>query len=196
VDLNAINRGGPLLAIWGATRDGRRQIDRMGRPLTGNALLATTASADVSNPLKEAYNAATPATAQRFVAEIEKGLSLYDGLDGACGNQLLAAPAVTTRRYEALAQILADDRLWVNSLSASCTHLFAVELVFLAHDLALAGDCGGRTPNYDAVNVYRSWLVAGRAIAVTDGVDHDDHVHSVSLFPFLAPPDRPASGTP
>jgi hypothetical protein len=193
IELDRINQGGPLLAMWGATRDGRRQIDRMGRPLTGNALLATTGTADVANPLKEAYNAARPATAARFVPEIERGLSFYDGFDGHCGNQLLAAPEAAPHRYRALAQLLADDRLWVNSLSTSCGQLFAVELAHIAGDPAY-GDCGGRTPNYDAVNVYRSLLVTGDVAGVTDGVDHDERVHSTSVFPFLAPPDpAPAS---
>ena len=84
------------------------------RPLTGNALLGTLASDEVSDQLKEEYNAATPETSARFVAEIEHNLGLYDGFDGVCGNQLLAG-TVPQRRYLALATLLADDRLWVNS---------------------------------------------------------------------------------
>jgi hypothetical protein len=92
-------------------------------------------------------------------------------------------------RYRALATLLADDRLWVNSTSTVCTQLFAVELANLAGQGAFKDDCGGRTPNYNAVNVYRSLLVDGTTVSVDDGVEHDDRQHSATVFPFLAPPD-------
>jgi len=188
VDLDVVARGGPLLAVWAATEGPRRQIDRAGRPLTGNALLGTIGSEEVSNALKEAYNAATPATAAKFIPEIETGLALYDGFDGACGNQLMARPdAAPSLRYRALATLLADDRLWVNSASTNCTRLFAVEMAAMPGHEALAADCGGRTPLYSAVNVYRSLLVNGRSDSVDDGVNRDDQHHSATAFPFLAP---------
>ena len=86
IDLDVVAKGGPLLAVWATTSDDKRQIDRMGRPLTGNALLGTIAPAEVSDRLKEDYNAATPTTSGKFIGEIEKGLALYDGFDGVCGN--------------------------------------------------------------------------------------------------------------
>jgi hypothetical protein len=190
IDLDTVNRGGKLLAVWGATVSPDRQVDRAGRPLTGNALLGTLASEEVSFDLKEKYNAATPETAAEFIPEIEKSLGLYDAFDGHCGNQLLAdLEAAPSQRYRAMAALLADDRLWVNSASHVCTQLFAVELASLAGRNELSNDCGGRTPNYDAVNVYRSLLVDGSNSSVDDGVHHDDHVHSADVFPFLAPPD-------
>jgi hypothetical protein len=193
IDLNVVNRGGKLLAVWGTTSTQDKQLDRAARPLTGNALLGTLASDEVSDQLKEDYNAATPATSGRFVAEIQKDLGLYDAFDGQCGNQLLAKPkAAPSKRYLALATLLADDRLWVNSASTVCTQLVAVELAALAGQKSLKNDCGGRTPNYNAVNVYRSLLVNGTNVGVDDGVKHDDHEHSATVFPFLAAPD-PAS---
>lgn len=187
VDLDIVTRGGPLLAVWAATEGSGRQIDRAGRPLTGNALLGTLATAEVSNALKEDYNAATPATAAKFIPEIETGLALYDGFDGACGDQLMARPdAGPGLRYRALATLLADDRLWVNSASSHCTKLFAVEMATMPGHQSLAADCGGRTPLYSAVNVYRSLLVNGRPDSVDDGVSADDQVHSATEFPFLA----------
>ena len=162
IDLNVVNKGGKLLAVWGTTSSQDRQLDRAARPLTGNALLGTLASDEVSDQLKEDYNAATPATSGRFVAEIQKDLGLYDAFDGQCGNQLLADPkAAPSKRYLALATLLADDRLWVNSASTVCTQLMAVELASVAGRKSLKSDCGGRTPNYNAVNVYRSLLVDG-----------------------------------
>ena len=180
VDIGLVNRGGPLLAVWGATVGPDRQIDREGRPLTGNALLGLLGPEEVSNTLKEDYNAATPASGARFVGEIETGVAIYDSFDGKCGNSLLG--------YRAMATLLADDRLWVNSASGVCTQLFAVELANLAGRKELRNDCGGRTPNYDSVNVYRSLLVDGSYTSVDDGVHKDDHVHSTTEFPFLAPP--------
>ena len=190
IDLDVVAKGGPLLAVWATTSDAKRQIDRMGRPLTGNALLGTIGPEDVSDRLKEDYNAATPATAARFVGEIEKGLALYDGSDGVCGDAWLADPkASTPDRYRPLATLLADDRLWVDSRTTECTQFFAVELANLSDDTSAAHDCGGRTPNEDAIDVYRSLLAGGKTSGIDDGVDRDDHVHSTSIFPFLAAAD-------
>jgi len=153
-------------------------------------LLATLGPRQRSNELKERYNLKTPATAAEFVPEIEQGLQLYDGFDGNCGNQLLADPgAKPARRYRKLAELLADDRLWINGESSVCTQFFAVELAHLAGQSALSRDCGGRTINYDAIDVYRSLLVNGTTQGVDDGVDRDDREHSLSIFPFLAAPD-------
>ena len=190
VDRQIVSTGGPLLAVWATTAGPNGQIDRMGRPLTGNTLLATLGPDDVSDRLKEEYNRATPQSAEKFIPEIEKGLAVYDGFDGKCGNQLLAdATARPADRYRNLAAMLADDRLWVNSASSVCTQLFAVELANLAGQSALRGDCGGRTLNYNSVNVYRSLLVNGTSVGVDDGVDHDERQHSDTVFPFLAAPD-------
>ena len=180
VDVGLVNKGGSLLAVWGATVGPDRQIDREGRPLTGNALLGLFGPETVTNSLKEEYNAATPESGARFIPDIEKGVAIYDSFDGHCGNSLLG--------YRAMATLLADDRLWVNSASGVCTQLMAVELANVAGRKELKNDCGGRTPNYDSVNVYRSLLVDGTYNSVDDGVHEDDHVHSTTDFPFLAAP--------
>ena len=189
IDLPLVAKGGKLLAVWGATLQGGRQIDRAGRPLTGNALLGTIATDEVSDALKEKYNAATPSTSTEFIEEIGKGLALYDSFDGACGNQwLVRKDAAPSGRYLALAALLADDRLWVNAGSRKCTQLFAVELAHLGRQKNWSNDCGGRTPNYNAVNEYRSLLVNGTTHGVDDGVTHDELSHSAEVFPFLAAP--------
>jgi hypothetical protein len=194
VDLPLVTSGGKILAIWATTSASGKQIDRAARPLTGNALLGTLASAEISNHLKEEYNAATPRTSARFAPEIEQGLALYDAFDGTCGNQLLArAGAPAPGRYRALAEMLADDRLWVNTESTICLQFFAVELVTLAGQRERVIDCGGRTPLYNAANIYRSLLVDGTTTRVDDGVDRDDKPHSETEFPFLAAPDAPAA---
>jgi hypothetical protein len=197
IDLARVDKGGHLLAVWATTSTRERQIDRMGRPLTGNALLGTIATEEVSNALKEQYNAATPATSARFIPEIEKALALYDGFDGACGNAwLVDTKAAPAQRYRALATLLADDRLWVDSTQTTCTQLFGVERAALGKQAPGAPDCGGRTPLVDAVDVYRSLLANGTTSGVDDGIAHDDHEHSASVFPFLAPADVGATYKP
>jgi hypothetical protein len=190
IDLDVVAKNGPVLGVWATTSSEYGQLDRMGRPLTGNALLGTLAADVISDKLKEDYNRATPSTAARFAPEIEKTLGLYDGFDGKCGNQLLASKTVTgTGRYRELATLLADDRLWVNSASGACTQLFAVELAQLAGQSALKNDCGGRSPTYSAANVYRSLLVNGTPTGIDDGLSRDAREHSSTTFPFLAAPD-------
>jgi Domain of unknown function (DUF4331) len=190
IDVDVVATAGPLLGVWATTSSEYGQLDRMGRPLTGNALLGTLATDKVSDKLKEDYNRATPATAARFVPEIEKTLGLYDGFDGKCGNQLLASKQVTgAGRYHELATLLADDRLWVNSASGVCTQLFAVELAQLAGQGALKNDCGGRGPTYSAANMYRSFLANGTSTGTDDGLTRDAREHSATKFPFLAAPD-------
>ena len=90
VDLAAVDRGGRMLAVWGSTETAARRFDRLGRPLSKNALLGLTDAEGVDDTLKEAWVVgSSPATSARFVAGMEKSLGFYDGLDGACGNQFL-----------------------------------------------------------------------------------------------------------
>ncbi|MDY6947101.1 MAG: DUF4331 family protein [Pseudomonadota bacterium] len=189
VDLDVVNQGGTMLAVWATTARGSAQIDRMGRPLTGNALLGSFADAAASDRLKERYNSATPDTAAEFIPEIEKTLGIYDGFDAHCGNQLLADPtSPSPARYRTLATLLADDRLWIESTSTLCGKFFSVELAALTADRSQVMFCGGRTPTDDAIDVYRSLLVNGAESGVDDGVDRDERDHSISEFPFLAAP--------
>ena len=191
IDVTAVNRGGSFLAVWGATVGPKEQIDRAARPLTGNALLATLGSAAESDALKVRYNRTAPSSGARSSWRTSpRALPLYDGLDGRCGNGLLIdRKGPPSHRYWPLARLLADDRLWLNSRSGTCTQLFAVERAALNGETALAGDCGGRTVNYDSVNVYRSLLTTGTTLGMDDGVHADEKVHSTIEFPFLAAPD-------
>jgi hypothetical protein len=163
-------------------------IDRAGRPLTGNALVGLFATDDAADRRKEQYNRAAPAAWPSFVPDIERSLALYDGFDGECGNQWLAVPgAAAAGRYHRLAQLLADDRLWIDSRAAG-TRLFGVEQRALGAPAQSTDDGGGRTPADDAVDVYRSLLVLGARSGIDDGIAHDDHEHSATAFPFLAAP--------
>jgi hypothetical protein len=188
IDIAAVNAGGFVLSVWAATRGADRQIDRMGRPLTGNALLGTLDPAEKANSLKEAYNAAGRGQWMDFAPEIARNLGLYDGFDGVCGNALLTSGEVPGKRYDRLAGLLADDRLWINSTSGQCRHFAAVELSALTARADRAGDCGGRSPGQDAVDIYRSLLSTGMETGIDDGVDGDEKPVSDSDFPFLVVP--------
>jgi hypothetical protein len=186
MDLSMVDRGGPKLGVWATTsrRDGA-VVDRMGRALTGNALIETFGSEAAASRRKEDYNHATRPDWAAFARELAPNLAIYDGFDGECGNQWLAVQnARDPARYDALARLLADDRLWVNSAARRCTRYLAVEFDHLG---ATNDDCGGRTPLYDAVDVFRSLLANGTERGVDDGVDRDDAVADAARFPFLAP---------
>jgi hypothetical protein len=187
IDVNAVTGGGAALGLWATTetREAGAPIDRMGRALTGNALLGTFATEEESNSLKERYNRAPRHHWQEFATELARNLSIYDGFDGICGNQWLAvrnSPAAM--RYTDLSRLLADDRLWVDSRSGRCTQYLAAEFDLVG---ATNDDCGGRRPDYDAVDVFRSLLMRGEITGLSDGVDRDD-ARTTTDFPFLAPP--------
>jgi hypothetical protein len=211
VDLDVVTTGGDLLAIWGVVHRAPHgapshleaatgktppiptlgePIERTARPLIKNALVGGPLAPDnESDQRKEAYNRVARKGWAKFSSDIQKTLGFYDGFDGKCGNQWLAeTKAKPSQRYERLAKLLADDRVWVNSKSAVCTQFLAVELTEFHTPGALSGDCGGRTPNYDASNIFRSLLVNGSMTGVDDGLHHDDKVHSTTDFPFLAAP--------
>lgn len=193
VDIGAVDRGGSTLAVWAATESSARRWDRLGRPLSKNALVGLTDPNGVGDKLEDQWNRLTPATSGRFLADMERSLAFYDGLDGVCGNQIFVTRKIhSVQRYRRLAALLTDDRLWVNAASHKCTQFFAVELANLAGRKDLRGDCGGRTPLYDASNVWRSLLVEGGTSGTDDGLHQDEHVPSWTKFPFLAPPDAQA----
>lgn len=187
IDVAAVNGGGPALGLWVTTetRDTGAITDRMGRALTGNALLGTFAGKEVSDAWKERYNRAPKHLWQEFAPELATNLAIYDGFDGICGNQWLAVQnAAPATRYAELSRLLADDRLWVNSRSGRCGQYLAAEFDLVG---ATNDDCGGRTPDYDAVDVFRSLLMRGEISGLSDGVDRDD-ARTTKDFPFLGPP--------
>jgi len=193
IDLSMVNRGGPVLGVWSATyaiggadAELDAPIDRAGRPLTGNALLGPLDPEADSDRRKEQYNRAAQTDWPSFVPDIQRTLALYDGFDGVCGNAWRAkSEAQDPERYWALAELLADDRLWVDSRAKVCARFMGVER---ANAGAKPADCGGRTPDSDAVDVYRALLVNGTDRGVEDGIDRDDKRHSSVDFPFLAAP--------
>lgn len=196
LDLKAATRGGDLMAVWASTSGPKGRIDSMGRPLTGNALLGTLASAEQRDAIETAYNQTSPAEHRPFEAEIAKGAALYDGFDGVCGDAFLADGQMPpARRYAALAALLADDRLWLNAAGTGAGELFALERAALAGAFDLERNPGGRHPAEDSIDIWRSLLVDGTTGSVTDGVDGDDAPLSPA-FPYLAPPQGELGKTP
>lgn len=162
-----------------------RQIDRMGRSGVNTALVSPLKAAAPRGVDRDAYNTAPRASWGTFKDNIRASLAVYDGLDTVCGNQVLADPADTSpTRYDALANALTDDRIYLDASSGQCTQYLAVELD--ATGLVANNDCGGRTPNYDTIDVTYTALTNDLSVAVGDAVDSDTFMHDENVFPFLA----------
>jgi hypothetical protein len=158
---------------------GARIYDRVGRAAVNTALIGIAMPRGEKDALQDRYNAAPVEAWGAFASEIAANLAIYDALDGACGNQLLAGASAAPGRYDALAGVLADDRIYVNAAVGTCEQYFAVEL-------GIGSDCGGRTPAYDVIDVTYSALAIGAVSGVPDGVDADREPPP-SEFPFFAP---------
>jgi len=166
------------------------QIDRMGRAAIATALVGTFDGVDTAKKaVKDAYNFAPFATWGSFSAEVKKNLAILDSLDGNCGNQFAANQSGA--RYSFLAGVLADDRLYINSVSGMCGVYLGVEagLVLGAGAPAnVTSSCGGRTPNDDVIERSYSVLAAGVLAGVDDTIAKDaDATLDLATFPWLSP---------
>jgi hypothetical protein len=167
------------------------QIDRMGRAAINTALIGPFRDPGLGGArgaIQDVYNGAALPDLwdDQFAAEMASNLAIYDGLDRTCGNQLLAGDTAAPGRYAALAGVLADDRLYVNTASGTCDIYLGVE----GNAVGITNtDCGGRTPLEDTIDVSYSVLAVGALSGVTDGVPSDaDGTASLDDFPFYAPP--------
>jgi hypothetical protein len=165
-------------------------IDRQGRPAIGPALINTfDANTTTAGAAKDNYNAAAKANWSGFSTNIATSLGILDGLDTNCGNQLLAGANAVAGRYNTLAGVLADDQLYVNTASTTCTQYLAVEAN--AVNVAPNTDCGGRTLSYDVIDTSYSVLAAGALSGVGDDINADGdgaNIHSNTAFPFIGAP--------
>jgi hypothetical protein len=164
----------------------RARIDRAGRPAVTAALISPftpdTRQADVDR-----YNTSGNADTS-FLPIIEKSLGVLDGLDRRCGNQLLAG-ADPAQRYRALARALNDDQLYLRSDRAGASSVYlGVEAEAVDAIMPGQGSGGGRIPGDDVIARSYSVLVAGALSGLDDGVERDDAVHDIDVFPFLAAP--------
>lgn len=168
------------------------QVERMGRAGVNTAATDPFfANEEEHGAFQNDYNAASdPAQWSTFAPRIAGNLAILDSLDRNCGNQLLAGPQPVAGRYDALAGVLADDRLYVNSASGTCQQYLAVEgnAVGIPNN-----DCGGRTPLHDTIDVTYSVLAIGALSGVGDAIASDgDGNASLTEFPFLDEPVAPA----
>jgi hypothetical protein len=170
---------------------GATQIDRMGRAGVNTALTDPfdIVSGMTPNQVKDAYNAITDpsAWATQFKGKIATNLAILDSLDTVCGNQLLAGNSAVAGRYDALAGVLADDRLYVRTDKTTCS-------TYLGAEANAAGvtndDCGGRTPLYNTIDVTYSALAIGQFSGVTNGFTSDSEGSpNATTFPFLGAPN-------
>ena len=165
-------------------------IDRMGRAGVNTALTAPfEPESSKKGAVQDSYNSAANESSwvSLFQRRIASNLAILDSLDKVCGNQILAGATATAGRYDALAGVLADDELYVNTASGSCQVYLAVE----ANAIGIANtDCGGRTPLEDAIDRTYSVLALGALSGVGDGIAVDaDGSASITDFPFLSAPN-------
>jgi hypothetical protein len=167
------------------------QIDRHGRPAISTATVGTFLPDDMRAIRRGAYSdAATPAMwDDLFAEEIASSLGVLDSLDTVCGNQLLAAETATAGRYDALAAVLADDRLWVDAASSENGSNLYLGVEAEALGVLEDGGAGGRRPTDDVIERSYSVLAAGALGGVDDTVRSDDGGASDTAFPFLGSPD-------
>ncbi len=166
------------------------QIDRTGRPAINTALNDTFNGDDMAKgAAKDAYNAAGPDGWGAFSPAFEGSLAILDSLDTVCGNQLLAGETPDPGRYSALAGILADDQLYVNTGSGTCGVYLGLEAEIVGAVEAGVGGCGGRTLDDDIIERSYSVLAAGILEGVDDTIAENDVANSPN-FPFVASPSE------
>ncbi len=168
------------------------QIDRNGRPAISTATVSTFTPDATRDARRAAYAAADdPASwVSDFQAEIAGTLAILDAVDTVCGNQLLAGDMPVAGRYDGLAGVLADDRLWVNAASGTNEGNLYLGVEAEALGVLPDGGAGGRRPTDDIIERSYSALVAGALNGVDDTLATDDAAQSNDAFPFLAAPSN------
>lgn len=116
------------------------------------------------------------------------------GTGTGCGNSAAYNAAGTTPAmgYGALAGILADDRLYLDTSKTTCGLYLAVE--FSVVTSVANATCGGRAPAYDVIDFTYSVVAAGTAgftqpnfvPKIGDGVG--PHADLLTAFPYLGAP--------
>jgi hypothetical protein len=193
------------------------QIDRMGRPLIGTALIGAFAAAQDQAAIADAYNRASDPAAWRTTvirsnvtieAELEANLAVFDAWDtglttvaaAGCGNGLRyllpAKPPGPESSYEVAADLFADDEIYIDTSRTSCS--IYLELEIANANSAPHTTCGGRTPSHDVVDVMYSVLAAGTAGLEIPSSNYAPKLHDgvagphadvkETAFPFLGPP--------
>ncbi len=190
------------------------QIDRMGRPAISTALVGLLAPTVAARAAKDAYNHATdPATWRTTLVqtnvtierELETNLAVFDVLDrglagitgAGCGNALRYG-GTGQDAYKVVADLFADDQLYVDTSKATCPIYFALDMERATLGDTIHTTCGGRTLTHDVIDVTYSLFIAGRnGLDLVNGLSpklHDGvaaHSDVDVAFPFLGPPHVP-----
>jgi len=150
------------------------QVDRMGRGAINTALVDLLGNQPGA---EDEYNQAVDRDSwpELFQSIIQGNIEILDTLDGIPGNTLLPA--------DQLAAVLVDDVLLINTSIPTCGAYLAVEL-------GIADQCGGRVLELDVIDASLGALVGP---GVSDFVD----LNSVFLdeFPFLGAPNSMTGNT-
>ena len=193
------------------------QIDRMARPAVNTALVSPL---ETNNTLKtqkkDAYNQASnpmtwvttqldPGMATNNIrAEFARNIAFFDVLDqgmanvtgAGCGNGALFMAPPSPTSYGALATVLADDELYLDTTKGTCNFYLSLEVEVATGGGVPHTSCGGRTLTMDVVDISYSLLAAGTSgfdptmafrPKIIDGVDAHTDV-SNDNFPFLGAP--------
>jgi len=191
------------------------QLDRAGRPQIRTLLVGVLDEEAPRAAKQEAYDrasdparwatavldpAADPPTT--IESELARSLALLDALDAGhaevpaagCGNVAGTDTPPSPASYAALARLLADDQLYIDTDKTVCEHYLALELATMLQ--VEPTSCGGRTLTHDAIDASYSLLFGGTAgftpppalaPRLGDGATAHDDV-SDTAFPFLGPP--------
>jgi hypothetical protein len=189
------------------------QIDRLGRPAISTALVAVfTAAGAGKTAQRDTYNHATdPATWKTTMLqtnvtierEFEVNLAKFDAIDrglavpgAGCGNAMKYSGPPSPASYQAAADLLADDQIYVDTSKATCTVYLDLEIELASSGSFVHKTCGGRTLTYDVIDVSYSVLAAGTdglnqatnfSPKIGDGVAAHGDVKN-DTFPFLGAP--------
>lgn len=189
------------------------QIDRLGRPAVGTALIAMLLSGAARTAQKDAYNHAADSAVWRTTMlqtnvtierELATNLAVLDALDkglatpmAGCGSALKYATPLGTTTYVGAADLFADDQLHVDTSKATCGVYLALEIEQASGGAFPHATCGGRMLGHDVIDVMYSVLASG--LAGLDSANnfsprlHDGaSVHpniSMDIFPFLGAPN-------
>lgn len=169
-----------------------RQIDRQGRAVIIGTLINQFTSAEGARGDKtDLYNEAAFGAWSVFTQEFEISLGIWDAFNADCTDQWLQGTGDAP--YRTLAELLIDDRIYVDSASDRCggdTYL-GVEREHFGQG---EGGCGGRTPDADIVDITYSLLIYGTRSGAYDALEMPEENAAIGAFPWLAPPTLPPRG--
>ena len=190
------------------------QLDRMGRPGAEQFLIATLGGTDAAARHAAYEQASDPttwltttlSTNVTVASELQANLPLFDSIDTGqlaasatlgCGDAFDYTPPATPTSYTALANLLGDDQLYLDTTKATCEQYMALELEQANRNLTHT-TCGGRILSYDAVTGTLALIMSGVSGLKLDlngtliPLYHSSatvHADITDAFPFLGPPN-------